>query len=160
MSYPYFDDKVKASFASPQTASTPKEAEAPVRQYKDDVIEGMRWMCRNAMRGAHIHDMSRLRDIGGYFNALQEAKANGVDVHDTEWYADHYLKERSHLDRRVPDDVNLIDVLECIAAAVMEGGSAPAEVSAETLAKAYANTFAMLKAAAKPVNPDKADGEA
>jgi len=143
------DDKATVRYNIPQNDDISKpQLAACLNDYKEDVMEGMRWLCRRAMRAAWMHDRSKLQDLDGYFDAIQEAKSRGIDVHDTEWYGEHYLKERSHLDRRVPDDVNLIDVLECIVAAIMEKETDQQlpELSAETLQKAYANTFKLLQA--------------
>jgi hypothetical protein len=68
-----------------------------------------------------------------------------------DWYDMHKATERHHLETPdgIRDDVNLIDVLECVADCVMAGmgrsGSVrPSNISDETLRKALNNTMDLL----------------
>ena len=139
------NEKVKVSMVEPWDANSVEEAERMVSRYKGDMLAVMRWLAGCLIYAGWKHDNSKQSDIDGYFNALVEAKREGIDVHDTEWYKDHFKKERSHLDYLVPEDVDLLDVMEFVVSNVLEGADS-ISLSADVLAKALANTFAFVKA--------------
>lgn len=90
------------------------------------------------------HDYTKL---GEYLPAFTKEVAN--DFKEEEWFKLHYTKERHHLLNRVPDDVNLIDVLEMIADGVCAGmarkGSCyDIEIDKDVLLKAVKNTQELL----------------
>ena len=66
------------------------------------------------------------------------------------WYRKHCKMERHHLDENVPQDVNMIDVLEMIfdrvAAGMARGGTIyPIKLPEDVLNQAIQNTVEMLK---------------
>ena len=68
---------------------------------------------------------------------------------DGEWSKFHYATERHHLLRNVPDDVNLIDVIEmiadCVCAGMARSGEVrPLEIDESILMKAIDNTVKLM----------------
>ena len=68
---------------------------------------------------------------------------------DGEWNKLHYATERHHLLRNVPDDVNLIDVIEmiadCVCAGMARSGEVrPLEIDESILMKAIDNTVKLM----------------
>ena len=68
---------------------------------------------------------------------------------DGEWSKLHYATERHHLLSNVPDDVNLIDVIEmiadCVCAGMARGGRVrPLEIDESILMKAINNTVKLM----------------
>ncbi|MCI5163837.1 MAG: hypothetical protein D3917_17850 [Candidatus Electrothrix sp. AX5] len=75
------------------------------------------------------------------------------DFKQTEWWDNHRKIARHHLlsEDGIPDDVNLVDVLDMITDCVMAGmgraGSVyPLEIAPEMLMKSFQNTVELLKA--------------
>lgn len=72
-----------------------------------------------------------------------------MDFMDGEWAKFHYSTERHHLLKNVPDNVNLIDVIEmicdCVAAGLARSGEVrPLEIDESILKKALHNTVDMI----------------
>lgn len=116
-------------------------------QHISDVGKGIAFFAGKLTEAASIHDYDKLSKIG-WFHAdftTDILKPGG-------WLENHYKIHRHHLDKDggVPEDVNLIDVLEHIADCVMAGmGRAgdvwPIKLTDELLQRAVANTAALLK---------------
>lgn len=123
-------------------------------QHIGDVGKGIAFFAGKLTEAASIHDYDKLSEIGWFHGdfTTEICKPDG-------WLANHYRIHRHHLneptfhddkDLGVPDDVNLIDVLEHIADCVMAGmGRAgdvwPIKLTDELLQRAVANTAALLK---------------
>lgn len=93
-----------------------------------------------------IHDADKISDIEGFHRDF----VTGFAV--TEWWDRHRKLNRHHLTESdgVPEDVNLIDVLDMIADCVMAGmarsGSVyPLEIPPDVLMRAFQNTVDLLK---------------
>ena len=91
------------------------------------------------------HDDDKLNDIDGFHRDFQ------TGFERTEWWDNHRKITRHHLtsDDGVPEDVNLIDVLEMIVDGAMAGmarsGSVyPPTISTNVLLRAVKNTFELL----------------
>lgn len=98
-------------------------------------------------RAAVAHDTDKLTDIDGFHADFITGFAQ------TGWWDRHRRLNRHHLMQEdgVPADVNLIDVLDCIADGVMAGmtrrGSVyPLKLPPELLERAFQNTVELLKA--------------
>ena len=68
---------------------------------------------------------------------------------DGEWCKLHYATERHHLLENVPDDVNLIDVIEmiadCVCAGMARSGEVrPLEINESILMRAINNTVKLM----------------
>ena len=93
-----------------------------------------------------IHDHTKLDHLKEFTEGLNK----GFDSPEfTKWYDMHVKSERHHLLKRVPDDVNLIDVLEmicdCVSAGMARTGKVfDINIPEEVLVKATKNTFKLL----------------
>ncbi len=96
---------------------------------------------------AHTHDMDKITDIDSFYADFQ------TKFEQHEWWDRHKELNRHHLDPkdgRVPDDVNLIDVLDYIADCTMAGMARsgqvrPLTIAPEVLMRAFWNTAKLLK---------------
>jgi len=96
------------------------------------------------------HDHDKLSDLDGFHRDF--VAANDRPFIEGEWYKNHLKANRHHIDKPegVPEDINLIDVLEHIADVVMAGMARTGEVypvnlSHKILQKAVDNTVELLK---------------
>jgi hypothetical protein len=112
-------------------------------QHIDDVKQGMRFFAR--MMGKE-HDRDKITDIGQFHEDFL------TGFQQTIWWDNHRKVNRHHLlqDDGVPEDVNLIDVIEMIVDCVMAGMARtgtvyPLTISQEVLKKAFDNTAELLK---------------
>lgn len=115
-------------------------------QHRDDVAKGFEFFADMLMDQSYQHDHDKLSDIDGFHRDFL------TGFKRTEWWDNHRKVNRHHLlqDDGVPEDVNLIDVLDMVIDCVMAGmgrsGSVyPLEIKAEVLMKAFQNTVDLLK---------------
>ena len=115
-------------------------------QHISDVENAMMLFAKMLGTAASTHDFDKLSDIDGFHRDFL------TGFKHTEWWDKHRKINRHHLIEAdgVPEDVNLIDVLEMIADCVMAGmarsGSVyPLNLSSEVLMKAFQNTVILLK---------------
>ena len=119
--------------------------------HRDDVRNMMRSVGEDIIKQGSHHDWTKLHEPHrSLFYRELCAKIEGkIDsFEDGEWYSMHCKTERHHLTKHVPDDVNLVDVLEmicdCVCAGMARSGSVyPIEISSDVLQKAAANTVQM-----------------
>lgn len=111
-----------------------------------DVRKGLWWLAGRLQEAGEAHDADKLADIKEFHEAFQQG------IMDSKWLAWHYRQNRHHLQNPagVPEDVNLIDVLEmvvdCVMAGMARSGSVfPIELPAEVLQRALNNTVELLK---------------
>jgi hypothetical protein len=112
----------------------------------------MDWMACKTRRAGFLHDWTKVVHINDFYRSFS-AKQRGDprDFSKMYWYKEmHLTQERHHLDNRVPEDVNLFDVLERAADIVAAGLARSGQVyddtlSPDVLAKAYKNTIDLLK---------------
>ena len=114
-------------------------------QHIGDVKKGLDYFTQLLDTAAKLHDHDKLSGIDGFHADFV------TDFTQTTWWENHQKVNRHHLfnDDGVPDDVNLIDVLELISDCVMAGmgrsGSVYAiELSPELLTMAFQNTVSLL----------------
>lgn len=79
---------------------------------------------------------------------------------DGKWHQIHCDLERHHLNKRCPDDVNLIDVLEMIADCVCAGAARSGKVEdikldIDILKKAFDNTVKMCAESVEVINDNE-----
>ena len=115
-------------------------------QHISDVRIGMTWFAEQLLRAAVDHDEDKLTAI----DQFHEDFVTGFK--QTTWWDNHRKITRHHLlqEDGVPENVNLIDVIEMIVDCVMAGmartGSVyPLEIKPEVLMKAFNNTADLLK---------------
>ena len=112
-----------------------------------DVKNGMEFISDEIRASGYIHDHTKVSNFDEFYEALSSGKIDSSD-----WWKMHMKKERHHLNKQqgVPDDVNLIDVLEQVVDSVMAGLSRPGDfyeikLNDELFQKAYKNTVELLK---------------
>jgi hypothetical protein len=119
---------------------------ASSRQHINDVREALEFF-RDALTTAkYDHDPDKITDIDGFHADFVTGFAQ------TGWWDRHRKLNRHHLTEvdGVPDDVNLIDVLDFIADCVMAGMARsgtvyPLTLAPELLDRAFQNTVTLLK---------------
>lgn len=106
---------------------------------------------RIAYRG-HNHDWSKVTEpfMSMFYRELCNTIEGKMDFMDGKWADYHYTTERHHLLINVPDDVDLIDVIEmvcdCVAAGLARSGEVrPLEIDESILSKALHNTVEEIK---------------
>ncbi len=116
-------------------------------QHIADVRRGLAFFGAMLAEAATAHDTDKLTDIAGFHRDFVTGFTR------TEWWDRHRKLNRHHLLQAdgVPDDVNLIDVLDMIADCVMAGmarsGSVyPLDIPQDVLRRAFDNTVEALKA--------------
>jgi len=117
------------------------------RQHIADVGAALAFFASKLTEAASVHDYDKLTEIDWFLSDFK------TDFQETGWWDNHRQIHRHHLAQNdgVPEDVNLIDVLEYIADCVMAGmarsGSVyPLELSDDILRRAFKNTEDLMKA--------------
>ena len=116
-------------------------------QHRGDIIQGIEFFKQKLDESANMHDHDKLSDIDGFHRDFI------TGFKQTEWWDNHRKVNRHHLLQTdgVPDDVNLIDVLDMVVDCVMAGmgrsGSVyKLDVDPDVLMNAFQNTVGLLTA--------------
>lgn len=128
-------------------ANTSKETLlASSRQHIGDVVKALAFFSGRLTVAAGEHDYDKLTEIDWFHRDFI------TGFKETGWWDNHRKIHRHHINAHdgVPDDVNLIDVLEHIADCVMAGMARSGSVydlklSDELLQTAFRNTVELLK---------------
>lgn len=140
----------KSSTADTRTCDFANTSKATLlassRQHIGDIVKAIAFFQSKLTEAAGEHDYDKLTDIDGFHaDFLTGFKQTG-------WWDNHRKIHRHHIDKPdgVPDDVNLLDVLEHIADCVMAGMARSGSVydlklSDELLQMAFRNTVELLK---------------
>lgn len=107
-----------------------------------------KFLCDRIKEQMLDHDHTKLDSFNDFYNALLAGRKDST-IKETEWWKKH-LTERHHLNDRVPDDVNLIDVIEmccdCVSAGMARNGSVyTTNIDKDMLEKAFRNTMKLLQ---------------
>lgn len=123
------------------------------RQHIADVAKALAFFSAHLFAAAAEHDYDKLTEIDWFYADFQTKFAQ------TSWWDNHRKIHRHHLGQAdgVPEDVNLLDVLEYIADCVMAGMARsgevyPLEASDELLRTAFENTTKLLRLQVKLVD--------
>lgn len=115
-------------------------------QHINDVRLALAFFKGYLSHAADVHDFDKLSDIESFYEDFQ------TKFKQTDWWDRHRQMHRHHLAQPdgVPDDVNLLDILEYIADCVMAGmgrsGSVtPLAMNSALLQQAFENTVTLLK---------------
>lgn len=129
-----------------------KEFSDANREHIRDVSRAMYEISLDIEERGRLHDYTK---INGkleplFYSDLIETMKGKMNFEDGEWAHIHYMTERHHLSRRVPEDVNLIDVIEmiadCVCAGMARSGEVrPLEINETILNEAVRNTAEMIK---------------
>ena len=116
-------------------------------QHIGDIAKALAFFSGKLTEAAALHDYDKLSEIGWF----HEDFVTGFK--QTGWWDNHRKINRHHIDKPdgVPEDVNLIDVLEHISDCVMAGMGRSGSVyelklSDELLQRAFRNSVELLKA--------------
>lgn len=116
------------------------------RMHIDDVRKGLKFFADMLKDSGSRHDVDKLSDIDGFYCDFA-----ADNIMKGKWYVRHLKVNRHHIDRPagVPDDVNLIDVLDHVADCVMAGKARTGKVfdvvvPDKVLRKAVKNTVDLL----------------
>ena len=115
-------------------------------QHIGDVVKALAFFSGKLTEAAGEHDQDKITDIDSFHSDFR------TGFERTEWWDRHRRINRHHIDSNdgIPDDVNLLDVLEHIADCVMAGMARsgdiyPLKLSDELLQTAFSNTVSLLK---------------
>jgi len=116
--------------------------------HRRDVDLGLKFFESLLESAGFTHDLDKLSDIDSFFADFREGFKEG----HTSWWDKHRKINRHHLNMPdgVPDNVNLVDVIEHVVDSVMAGLARSGEVYPiklpdELLQKAVANTQKLLE---------------
>lgn len=119
-------------------------------QHMTDVVKAIGFFREELAAAAIRHDQDKISDIAGFHRDF----VTGFKEHS--WWDRHKKLNRHHLlePDGVPEDVNLIDVLDMIADCVMSGMARsgdvyPLKISDDVLKRAFENTVSLLKSQVK-----------
>lgn len=111
-----------------------------------DVGKALAFFSGKITEAASVHDYDKLSLVDWFH------KDFATGFKETGWWDNHRRIHRHHLAQEdgVPDDVNLIDILEYISDCVMAGMARSGtiydlKITAELLLKAFENTVGILK---------------
>ena len=120
---------------------------ASSKQHIQDVRSGLTFFALLIAEAARDHDADKVTDIDGFHADFV------TGFKQTGWWDRHRKLNRHHLTQEdgIPEDVNLVDVLDFITDCVMAGmgrtGDAyPLRLPPELLERAFQNTVSALKA--------------
>lgn len=148
----------KSPSADSRTAKGPVSVEELTRStmmHIDDVKNSLNWIAELIQERGSVHDHTKMEMMDEFHAALTSGH-----IKDTEWYKKHITQERHHLKSNVPNDVNLIDIIEHVCDCVMAGMARSGEVydvdiPAETLTLALRNTVELLKSSTYVIDESK-----
>lgn len=119
---------------------------ASSRQHIGDVRAGLAFFGALLDEAAERHDADKITDIDGFHADFV------TGFKQTTWWERHRKLNRHHLQAEdgIPEDVNLIDVLDMIADCVMAGMARagtvyPPTITDDVLSRAFRNTIRLLQ---------------
>lgn len=146
---------VKDPNGDTRTASnsvTFEEFQRANRRHIRDVEEVTTLLAGEIKDRGRKHDFTKISREAEFYRDFEKVMHNpGTNFTDLPWYKMHVSAERHHLNNNIPEDVNLIDVLEMVvdvvcAAKARRGNDATISINIdnEVLNKAVMNTALML----------------
>lgn len=118
---------------------------ASSKQHIIDVQLGLAFFGEELNRAAQRHDFDKIEDIDGFHTDFL------TGFKQTIWWDKHRKLNRHHLNMEdgIPEDVNLIDVLDfivdCVMAGMARSGSVyPLQLPAGLLERAFQNSVTLL----------------
>lgn len=112
-----------------------------------DVNNVGKWICNKMLEQLEQHDHTKIEGIDQFYKDFTTGKQNG-EFKSLPWWQLHKT-ERHHLNDSVPEDVNLLDVLEmvidCTVAGLARSGNVyEITIPEDILADAIRNTSKMI----------------
>ena len=129
---------------------TKKELLQQTYSHIDDVNNVGNFLANKFKEQIKQHDYTKIEGIDQFYEDFTSGKKD-KDFKELPWWKLH-MTERHHLNDSVPEDVNLLDVLEmvidCIVAGLARGGSVdkiyPITIPQEVLEQAIDNTKQLI----------------
>ena len=114
-------------------------------EHMDNVLDAMLYFADKLAESGQAHDYTKIQKFPDFKVALESG-----NIKESDWYKLHISEERHHLMAQLPDDINLIDVLEYISDCMMAGlarSDTLYDITLDNLVlqKAFNNTIAMLR---------------
>ena len=121
-------------------------------KHRANVVVLMSNFARDIQKRGHEHDWTKADEPyrSQFYQAMVLTMEAGRDFDESVWMRNHYSIERHHLNWRVPEDVNLIDVIEMICDSVEAAAARSGELRYgidlpdEVLQNAVKNTVQMV----------------
>ena len=112
-----------------------------------DVKNGCKFIADQLIKSGENHDYTKLALIDKFYEDFS-TRAKGDEFKKLGWWKQH-MKERHHLNDSVPEDVNLIDVIEmivdcCMAGMARSGTVYDVKIDSGILQRAVENTKILL----------------
>ena len=112
-----------------------------------DVENGCNFIANKLMEAGKAHDYTKIALMDKFYEDFSR-RLEGIDFKQLGWWQQH-MRERHHLDHSVPEDVNLIDVIEmivdcCMAGMARTGDMYEIKIDNEVLQKAVRNTMLLM----------------
>lgn len=134
----------------PGDTLSPEIVEHETKLHIEAVNKCGEYICQLIKEQFKKHDHTKL---GEHLEDFTEALSTGFKENNfkkLDWWKDVHLTERHHLNDSVPEDVNLVDVLEmvcdCVSAGLARSGTVyTVSIPDEVLKKAFTNTVELLK---------------
>lgn len=112
-----------------------------------DVQNVGEWLTNKFKNQLAEHDHTKLEYLDEFYNDFVEQlqSENKPNFKEMPWFKNRHMTERHHLNDSVPEDVNLLDVLEmvidCTIAGLARSGSVyPITIPGDVIEKAIENT--------------------
>ena len=112
-----------------------------------DVQNVGEWLTNKFKNQLAEHDHTKLEYLDEFYNDFVEQlqSENKPNFKEMPWFKNRHMTERHHLNDSVPEDVNLLDVLEmvidCTVAGLARSGSVyPITIPGDAIEKAIENT--------------------
>lgn len=149
---------IKSPTADSRSCDSSKVSKEELRRssqmHMHDVWQAMLYFQQKLVQTSAAHDFDKIADLDRFHKNFQ------TDFAEKDWLEDHWKLNRHHLteEKGIPDDVNLIDVLEyvgdCVVAGMARTGTVyDLELPDELLQRALKNTVEDLKSQVKLIDP-------
>jgi hypothetical protein len=154
-----------ADTRSAKQGTTKDELEKDTLSHINDVQSVGYWLADKFKNQLADHDHTKLDYIDEFYNDFNEKLTNGTrNFKEMKWFKERHMTERHHLNDSVPDDVNLLDVLEmvvdCTCAGLARSGDVYSiTIPQEVIEKAIENTKNLIIDNAEVVEAEAEDIE-
>lgn len=149
-----------ADTRSAKQGTTKEELEQDTLSHIDDVQDVGYWLASKFKDQLAQHDHTKLEYIDEFYHDFNEKLQDGSkDFKNMNWFKNRHMTERHHLNDSVPEDVNMLDVLEmivdCTCAGLARSGDVyPISIPQDVLEKAIENTKNLIIANAEVVEKE------
>ena len=120
------------------------------RQHIHDVERVMYYIGQLITKAGEEHDRTKTSKEADFYRDFYKVLDDPKnDFCQSDWYQMHIKEERHHISDHIPDDVDLIDILEhivdcCCAGKTRSGSISPVVIDNDILQKAVENTVKLI----------------